>query len=75
MIPTSAANLYPPTLSARNVERVFYVTIPPYDQLTDEQRQAVDDGGPYPLYVGEHLPEHGAMLDFLIERALDAWSR
>jgi hypothetical protein len=72
---TTAANALALQLSSTNVERLAYVTIPPYSSLTEEQRQAVDDGGPYPVMVGEHLPEHEAMLDYLIERALTAWSR
>lgn len=74
MVVTTAANALALQLSSTNVERLAYVTIPPYTELTDEQRQAVDDGGPYPVMVGEHLPEHTAMLDFLIERALEQWN-
>jgi len=75
MIQTTATDALALQLSSTNIERLAYVTIPAYDALTEEQRQAVDDGGPYPVLVGEHLPEHTGMLDFLIERALTAWSR
>jgi hypothetical protein len=72
---TNAAEALPPVLGAANLQRKFYVTIPSYGHLTLEQRGAVDDGGKYPILVDEYLPEHSEMLEFLIERSIEAWRR
>ena len=46
---------------------VFYAVIPSYSKLTSEQRTSVDAGGPYPVDLREHLVEHEAFADFLID--------
>jgi len=53
----------------------FYVVVPSYKNLSEEERESVDAGGAYPLRRFTHLPRHETFLDFLIERGLAAWTR
>lgn len=54
---------------------VLYITIPSYDTLSETQRAAVDAGEKYPVIVEDYLPEHLSLVDFLVERSLEAWAR
>ncbi len=63
----------------RRARKVLRVTIPSYATLTEEERDAVDVGGPWPVRIEEvedadrllagPRPVHLALIDFLIEEA------
>jgi hypothetical protein len=50
----------------------FWITIPAAKNFTAEER-ALFESGQYPFTVCEHLPEHLAFLDFLINQGVAAW--
>lgn len=70
----------PPPSAGMNLERKkqirrWYALIRPYEALTPEEKVVVDAGGAWPIDEVEHMPEHENLLDFLIDRGLDAWRR
>ncbi len=64
-----------PRRTPTNPRGIFYVTIPPLEGLTPEEREVVESGGQYPVHVAEYLPQHESFLDYLIDASFDDWSR
>ncbi len=53
----------------------FWVVIPDEKNLTPDERKLVEAGGPWPARKLDHLPEHELLVDFLIERSVESWTR
>lgn len=68
---TTATNLFKVPIA----KSIMFITIPSYETLTNAQRANVDAGGEYPVIVEDYRSEHLSLVDFLIERSLEAWAR
>jgi hypothetical protein len=58
-----------------NVPTDFWVVIPAPQGLTPEENALVEEGGDWPVRRLDHLPEHESLVDFLIERSVETWTR
>lgn len=52
----------------------FWVLIPSFEALTSDETAMVETGD-WPVRRADSLPEHEALVDFLIERSVETWTR